>query len=214
MKKILLSLILGLTAVAGMAQTSKTYNEKLVVTVNSISTDSIAVPIQITKNENGSCDFLLKNFCLISKEEGSEEADTLGVGTIELKGVAMQEEGGITNIQTNQTIAIVPGDDPRISSWLADKEEGQEEGMLDNVPIVLKGKLSETDLYVNIDIDMTDAIGQLINVVVGQEKKITTSIQGVKNDYKNKNAIYTLSGMQVTEAVKGVYIINGKKVIK
>ena len=86
--------------------------------------------------------------------------------------------------------------------------------MLDNVPIVLKGKLSETDLYVNIDIDMTDAIGQLINVVVGQEKKITTSIQGVKNDYKNKNAIYTLSGMQVTEAVKGVYIINGKKVIK
>ena len=88
MKKILLSLFLGLTAVAGMAQNTKTYNEKLVVTVNDVPTDSIPANIQITKNEDGTCDFTLKNFCLISEDEGV--IDTTGVGTINLKGVKME----------------------------------------------------------------------------------------------------------------------------
>lgn len=211
MKKILLSLILGLTAVAGMAQTSKTYNEKLVVTVNEVPTDSIPANIQITKNEDGTCDFSLKDFCLISEDEG--EIDTTGVGTINLKGVKMETKDGINNIATNQTIAIVPGDDPKIDYWLA-----SEKGLLDAVPIVLTGKFDDTNLYVNIDIDMT-SLEQKINVVVGQEKKIT-SISAVTKDNTDtsKTSIYNLDGMRMSATranlFKGIYIINGKKVIK
>ncbi len=211
MKKILLSLFLGLTAVAGMAQTTKTYNEKLVVTVNGDSTDSIPTNIQITKNEDGTCDFALKNFCLITEDEGV--IDTTGVGTIELKGVQMENEDGINKISTNQTIAIVPGDDPKIDYWLA-----SEEGMLDAVPIVLTGKIDNSNLYVNIDIEMV-SLGQTINVVVGQEKKVT-SISAITKGIADtsKTSIYTLDGMRqsATDAnlSKGIYIINGKKVIK
>mgnify|MGYP004462507395 CR=1 FL=1 len=211
MKKILLSLFLGLTAVAGMAQTTKTYNEKLVVTVNDVPTDSIPANIQITKNEDGTCDFTLKNFCLISEDEGV--IDTTGVGTINLKGVKMETKDGINNITTSQTIAIVPGDDPKIDYWLASID-----GMLDAVPIVLTGKFDDTNLYVNIDIDMV-SLGQTINVVVGQEKKVT-SISTITNNNMSasKKAIYTLNGIRqsTTEAnlSKGIYIIDGKKVIK
>ena len=206
MKKILLSLILGLTAAAGMAQTTKTYNEKIVVTVNGDSTDSIPTNIQITKNNDGTCNFALKNFCLITEDEGV--IDTTGVGTIELKGVRMSTEDGINKISTHQTIAIVPGDDPKIDYWLA-----SEEGLLDQVPIVLAGKFSEDNLYVNIDIDMT-SLDQVINVVVGQENKVVSSIKAIANTATSQKAIYTLSGIRTKNAQNGIFIINGKKVIK
>ncbi len=206
MKKILLSLILGLTAVAGMAQSTKTYNEKIVVTVNGDSTDSIPANIQITKNEDGTCDFSLKNFCLITEDEGV--IDTTGVGNIDLKGVQMETENGINKITTNQTIAIVPGDDPKIDYWLA-----SEEGLLDQVPIVLAGKFSEDNLYVNIDINMT-SLDQVINVVVGQENKVVSSIKTIANTATSKSAIFTLSGIRTNTAKSGIFIINGKKVIK
>lgn len=209
MKKILLSLFLGLTAIAGMAQTTKTYNEKLVVTVNDVPTDSIPANIQITKNEDGTCDFTLKNFCLISEDEGV--IDTTGVGTINLKGVKMETKDGINNITTSQTIAIVPGDDPKIKYWLASID-----GMLDAVPIVLTGKIDDTNLYVNIDIEMV-SLGQTINVVVGQEMKVTSINTITNNNTKiSKRTIYTLNGIPTTNnnLSKGIYIINGKKVIK
>lgn len=213
MKKILLSLFLGLTAVAGMAQTTKTYNEKLVVTVNNVSTDSIPANIQITKNTDGTCDFSLKNFCLITKDEDEGVTDTTGVGTIVLKGVKMDTQDGINNISTEQTIAIVPGDDPKHDYWLA-----EEEGLLDEVPIVLSGKFSEDNLYVNIDIDMV-ALEQKINVVVGQEKNVTTSINSVNacNENNHSIVVYTINGIRIANSnalPKGIYIIDGKKIIK
>lgn len=42
----------------------------------------------------------------------------------------------------------------------------------------------------------------------------TTGISSVENNAKTASAIYTLDGRKVKSAVKGVYIINGKKVIK
>lgn len=211
MKKILLSLILGLTAVAGIAQNTNTYDEKIVVTVNEIPTDSIPANIQIIKNEDGTCDFTLKNFCLISEDDGV--IDTTGVGTINLKGVKMDTKDGINNIETSQTIAIVPGDDPKIEFWLASID-----GMLDKVPIVLTGKFDDTNLYVNINIEMV-SLEQTINVVVGQEKKVTSINTITNNNTKaSKKAIYTLNGtyLPTTNAnlSRGIYIINGKKVIK
>ena len=87
--------------------------------------------------------------------------------------------------------------------------------MLGEVPIKLSGKLSATHLYVNIDIDMQELLGQIINVAVGQSKNVVSGINGVKvNTNVPTSAIYTLSGLRVNKASKGVYIINGKKVIK
>lgn len=203
MKKTLLTFCLSLCALCGMAQTQTNYNEKLVVTVNNVSSDSIPAAITVVDNGDGTCDFSLKNFMMIDDES------LMPIGNVDLKGVKMETVDGISNISANQSIVIQPGDDPNYGEdeWVGP--------MLDEVPIVLTGKLTATALYVNIDIDMRESLLQIINVVVGQEQNVTTGINGVKvTPSTNATAIYTLGGVRVNKAIKGVYVINGKKVIK
>lgn len=203
MKKTLLTFCLSLCALCGMAQTQTNYNEKLVVTIDNVSTDSIPAAITVVDNGDGTCDFSLKNFMLVAGES------SMPIGNVDLKGVKMEKVDGVSNISTNQNIVIQPGDDPNYGEdeWIGPD--------LDEVPIVLTGKLTATALYVNIDIDMSESLQQVINVVVGQEKNVTSGINGVKvNPSTNATAIYTLGGVRVNKVTKGVYVINGKKVIK
>lgn len=202
MKKTLLTFCLSLAALCGMAKTQTNYNEKIVVTIDGTSSDSIPAAIIVVDNGDGTCDFSLKNFKLV-------EGETLmHVGNIDLKGVSMTEQDGVTTINTDQSILIQPGDEPNVN------EEEWAGPMLGEVPIKLSGKLSATHLYVNIDIDMQESLGQ-INVAVGQSKNVVSGINGVKvHSNVPSSAIYTLSGLRVNKASKGVYIINGKKVIK
>lgn len=203
MKKTLLTFCLSLCALCGMAQTQTNYSEKLVVTIDGNSTDSIPAAITVVDNGDGTCDFSLKNFIL------ADDQSSVAIGNVDLKGVKMEKVDGVSNISTNQNIVIQPGDDPNYGedAWLGP--------ILGEVPIVLTGKLTATALYVNIDIDMSETLEQVINVVVGQEKNITTGIGSVKvTPSTNATAIYTLGGVRVSKATKGVYVINGKKVIK
>lgn len=203
MKKTLLTFCLSLCALCGMAQTQTNYNEKLVVTIDNVSTDSIPAAITVVDNGDGTCDFSLKNFMLVAGES------SMPIGNVDLKGVKMEKVDGVSNISTNQNIVIQPGED---SNYGEDEWIGPGLG---EVPIVLTGKLTATALYVNIDIDMSETLEQVINVVVGQEKNITTGIGSVKvTPSTNATAIYTLGGVRVSKATKGVYVINGKKVIK
>lgn len=41
-----------------------------------------------------------------------------------------------------------------------------------------------------------------------------TGIYVIENNTKNNDAIYNINGQRVSNATKGIYIINGKKVIK
>lgn len=201
MKKTLLTFCLSLCALCGMAQTQTNYDEKLVVTVNNISTDSIPAAITVVDNGDGTCSFTLRNFHLIDGESD------IAVGNVQLDGVKMETKDGISTISTNQSILIKNGDDPSVGYWMGPD--------LGEVPIVLSGKLTATALYANIDIDMSESLNQVINVVVGQERNITAGIGGVKvTPTANAAIIYTLGGVRVGKATKGVYVINGKKVIK
>ncbi len=203
MKKTLLTFCLSLCALCGMAQTQTNYNEKLVVTIDNVSTDSIPAAITVVDNGDGTCDFSLKNFMLVAGES------SMPIGNVDLKGVKMEKVDGVSNISTNQNIVIQPGEDSKYGEdeWIGPG--------LGEVPIVLTGKLTATALYVNIDIDMSESLGQIINVVVGQEKNVISGINGVKvTPSTNATTIYTLGGVRVSKATKGVYVINGKKVIK
>lgn len=203
MKKTLLTFCLSLAALCGMAQTQTNYNEKLVVTVNGISTDSIPAAITVVNNGDGTCDFSLKNFVMVLG------TDTMAIGNIDLKKVQMEEKDGVTLITTDQSIEIQPGDDPKFEEdeWFGPN--------LGEVPIKLSGKLTASALYVNIDIDMTSLLGQTINVVVGQADNVVSSINTTKVALATQSTtIYNLNGLRVNKANKGVYIINGKKTVK
>ena len=84
----------------------------------------------------------------------------------------------------------------------------------------LNGKLRKNALYVNIDIDMMSTLQQIIKVVVGSEKAVTGIADVVAPATPARTSgVYTLSGIRVADSLsaklpKGVYVVNGKKVIK
>jgi hypothetical protein len=207
MKKTLLLAAFGLFSLAGFAQTSKTYTDDLIVTINEVSAPAQKSNIDFVNHENGTCDFILKNFCLGEGEE------VIYVGNIELKNVTLTagEEYNTFNVQ--QTITIQPGDDAS-KEWLGP--------ILGQVPIDMKGKISEDQLYCTIDIDMTSTLGQTIEVTFGSD--IMTGITHVSVTTDKLVDVYSLAGALLRSHVapenalnglqSGVYVVNGKKVIK
>lgn len=207
MKKTLLLAAFGIFSLAGFAQTSKTYTDDLIVTINDQSTPAQKSNIDFVNHEDGTCDFVLKNFCL---DEGE---DVLYVGNIELKNVELVSGDSYNTFETKQIINILPGDDSS-KEWFGP--------MLGNVPIDMQGKINEEQLYCTIDIDMMSSLGQMIKVTFG--KDITTGITHVSVTAEKLVDVYTLNGTLLRSRVSsenalnglqpGVYVVNGKKVVK
>lgn len=210
MKKTLLLAAFGIFSLASFAQTSKTYTDDLVVTINEVSTPAQKSNIDFVNHEDGTCDFVLKNFCLALGGE------VMPVGNIELKGVDLVTGDSYNTFETKQTINILPGNDPDIpeEDWIGPD--------LEDVPIDMQGKINEEQLYCTIDIDMTSTLGQMIKVTFG--KDITTGITHVSVTTEKLVDVYALNGALLRSRVSsenalnglqpGVYVINGKKVIK
>lgn len=207
MKKTLLLAAFGIFSLAGFAQTSKTYTDDLVVTINEQSTPAQKSNIDFVNHENGTCDFVLKNFCLGEGEE------VLYVGNIELKNVELVSGDSYNTFETNQTITIQPGDDAN-QTWLGP--------MLGEVPIDMQGKINEEQLYCTIDIDMMSTLQQIIKVTFG--KDIVTGVTTITVEGNQFVNVYALNGTLLRKEVKqqdalndlqsGIYVVNGKKVIK
>ena len=157
---------------------------------------------------DGTVTFSLKNFMLVADE------GVIPVGNIVLSGIKLGEGEGYQTISTTQTIRIEAGQSDSIATeeWLGP--------LLGEVPIVLNGKLRKNALYVNIDIDMMSTLQQIIKVVVGSEKAVTGIADVVAPATPARTSgVYTLSGIRVADSLsaklpKGVYVVNGKKVIK
>ena len=170
------------------------YTDNLVVTIDGESTDPQETSIIVEQNANGTYNLALNNFVL---------GGMIQVGNIVLDGITVTESNGIKSFQTSQEIFITAG-------------EGNEEDwmgpMLGAIPVSLTGKMDTENLYCTIDIDMSEALGQMINVVFGDESKVT-SIENITIE-NSASAIYDLTGRKVNEiTTAGIYIVNGKKVL-
>lgn len=185
---------------------AQNYNEQLIVTINGESTDSIPAAITVVEREDGLIDFTLTNFMLVTGE------DAMPIGNIKLVGIEVTAHDSYKEIKTSQNIVIEPGDIPNVpaESWL-----GQ---YLGEVPIALEGILTDTRLYATIDIDMMASLGQVIQVVVGNATNTSIS-QTVTTRPTQAQGVYTLQGIRVADQLsdalpKGLYIVNGKKILK
>lgn len=203
MKKFLLTLSLCFAAFAAMAQ--KQYTEKIVVTLNEVSFPEATSTLSVTTNDNGTCDFVLPNFLLPSPEPG---ADSMYVGTIDLKGVKMVKGEKANKISTDTNIEILPGNMEGVMTeqWIGP--------MLGPVPIKLDGELTDTDMSATIHIAMLN-----MNIVVVIGEPIQSGIGQVAVQQSANKAVYSLSGVRVANAwsnalPKGIYIVGGKKVVK
>lgn len=181
------------------------YSEDLVVTVNEVSTNPQLAHITVTRNkENTLCDFTLKNFAL------SDGESNIPVGNITLKGVTMKDMGNYYALSTSQTITIKEGDDETVSDWMGP--------LLGEVPVEFTGKMTDTQLYASIDIDMQSSLGQTIKVVVGSHMTGIDTVSGT-SAAPPATGVFTLNGTRVADTLtpalpKGVYIVNGKKIVK
>ena len=135
----------------------KEYTDNLVVTINDESTQPQPTTILFRDNGDGTCNFALNNFCL------GAGADAIGVGNIKVNNLTLEPKAGFDALTFTGIINISKGDDPNIPAdeWLGP--------MLGDVPLVLKGEVSDDKIYVSIDIDMTSSLDQMIYVKLGTD---------------------------------------------
>ena len=193
MKKFLLSMAVALTAMFATAQT-KTYTDELVVTINGIASDPMQTTINVEPKADGTYTLSLLNFIMVSGE------DVIPVGNIVVPGISYQTADGIDNFASKQTVPLTAGDSEEASFWLAD--------MLTEITIDLDGKMTDGSLYCTIDIDLTEALGQVIGVKFGKDIKVARSYED--------DLVVTINGMStqqratinVDEKVDGTYTLS------
>ena len=172
-------------AVAAIAARATDYNVPVTVTVNGVSSEQTGV---FTVNENnGLYDINLKNFMLQSSD------GPMGVGNVELKGIKPYQDGNTTLLVTNDIVTITPGDDPSVPFWLA--------GMLPPVNIDLRGKIEDDRLRCYIDIDLTEAMGQVIQVAIGNGYQIAN--QGFETWHATTDSFVEPNGWHSFESGTG-----------
>ncbi len=191
MKKVLLSFFMAITTVVAMAQTTN-YTDNLVVTIDGESTEPQETTIVVEQNADGTYKLSLNNFILGEAK----------VGNIVVNNIAVTENNNIKSFEVSQNINITAGEG-NAEDWM-----GPELGA---IPVSLTGKMDAANLYCSIDIDMSEMLGQTINVVFGEEAKVT-SIENIVAENGAK-VIYDITGREVKEITNaGIYIVNGKKV--
>lgn len=201
MKKFLLAIaMLCGIATANAQQTEAVYNDDLYVTVNGETTGPYDATVNVKLNENGTIRFSLDNFML-----KTEDTD-LPVGNIVVDNLAVTPVSEtILGFNFQGIINIQDGSDPDIDLWAGPG--------LGDLPTLLSGVLSAEKLYVVIDIDAQELLGDVIHVEFGKEENVT-AVKAVKADQKKFVGAFDLAGRKVSDNFKGIRIVNGKKVVR
>lgn len=176
-------------------ETGASYTDELVVKINiSEGTETKVIPsstININKNTDGTYKLSIKDFVLAP---GIELGDVIADN---LTGVT---EGEYTTIKMNQ-VPVVIGNETYAAA-------------LGDLKINLDAKFTADKLYALIDLDVK-ALNQVVNVIFGSPFTETGIDHVSVKNHSGINQVYEIGGQHVNRAsVPGLYIINGKKVIK
>lgn len=200
MRKLLLTMACALMSMVSMAQMTKPFEDDLVITINGESTAPQKNTVYLTLNEDNTCNFALNNFML---DDGEDNIMPVGNIFIENLPMSLSEEGYYT-FSYDDNLIITEGDLEGADTWLGP--------MLGEIPLKLTGKATMDKVYVTIDIDMVETLGQNIYVTFGSDFG-TTAIKAIQNCQKTAVA-HDLTGRPVSKDFKGIRIINGKKVVR
>lgn len=135
-----------------MTAQSKDYTDQLLVLVNGEGSTQEAT---ISVNEqNGLYNLSLRNFILKTGET------PVPVGNVEMKGIKPETAGNAIFLRTSQNVTIANGDLPEVATWMGP--------MLGELPVQMTAVLEGDGLRALIDLDLTNLLGQVINVAFGQ----------------------------------------------
>jgi hypothetical protein len=83
------------------------------------------------------------------------------IGDISITGITMEHVDTVKVFETEQRITIAASDNEE--SWLGP--------MLGELPITLKGKMTDNTLYCVIELDLTESMGQVVKIEFGEDIK-------------------------------------------
>ena len=176
MKKFLLTFAVALTAMFATAQTTS-YTDNLVVTIDGDSTEPQETTIIVAENADGTYCLSLNNFVL---------GGMVQVGNIVVDNIQATDNHGIKEFATVQNINITAGEG-NADDWLGP--------MLGEVPVDIKGKMTDEKLYCTIDIDMSATLEQVIYVTFGTEFEVEKKPLEVV-------AVYPSETVEVLDAIR------------
>lgn len=169
----------------------RSYTDQLVISINEQTTEPLETTI-IVEYKNGVCTLALKNFAL---------GEQLPVGDIVVTDIAVTNNNGIKEFETTQNIVIAESEG--VAGCIGPG--------LGELPVSLKGKMTNDKLYCTIMLDLVDKGLGIINVIFGED--IESGIENIVAD-DNNAMIFDLSGRSIKAvSTPGIYIINGKKVL-
>lgn len=179
-----------------------TFVDNLVITINGESTDAQEAMVYLVMNEDGTCVFVLKNFCL----DGGD-GNIMPVGNIVVPGLIpnFSADGANATMSYDGNLVITAGDLEGIDEWVGP--------MLGEIPLKISAKSNMEKIYVTIDIDMMESLGQIIYVTFGSDyEAVVDAINKLTSEQKGQT--YDLQGRRVQHPLQGLYIQNGKKVMR
>ena len=176
-------------------ETGTSYTDDLVVKVNAAGEESSTTlpssTINISQNTDGTYKLSIKNFAL---GPGMELGDVIADN---LTGVT---EGEYTTIKMNDVPVTIGNEMFAVA--------------VGDLKINLDAKFTADKLYALIDLNVT-LLNQVVNVIFGSPFTETGIDHVSVKNYSGINQAYEIGGQHVNRAsVPGLYIINGKKVIK
>lgn len=151
MKKIFTFLAAALFAATVNAEN---YTGKLKVNVNGAEADLGNTTVDMTATGSDACSFTLKNFTFV---EGETE---MPVGTINLKGILLEQKGLVKTFYGRQDLTIDNGDDPNVGFWMGP--------VLGEMPIFIQGTVYNGKMNAVILIDANKNNLGVIKVYFGE----------------------------------------------
>ena len=200
-------------AACALFASAKDYTDQLTVSINGMSTPPKETTISVEELNNGQISIVLKNFIL-----EMPGADPIYVGHIYVENVDLTPADGYNSFSLSQRqVRATAGD---LEGVLPDQWIGQD--------------LSDAGLFIDMDGKITDSkfyctLGLMfgildIDVVFGTDE-FPSGIRSAQTANPNKLVdVYSILGVRVKSSVKqaealdglqrGIYIVDGKKVIK
>ena len=131
---------------------SDIYTAPLYVCVDGLFTTPQNADVLVETLDNGNINFVLKNFVL------GEGETAMPIGNIVVENLEVTADN---TFSFNNIINIQNGDDENQPFWMG--------SLLGDIPLDMTGMFADGKVYVDIDIDMMDAIGQVIKVHLGDD---------------------------------------------
>lgn len=184
------------------------YTESVVSYQNDVVVESTAGGVNVEMLNDGTMLLSLKDYSLYVEEEG-----LLPLGNIMLSRVRYTTNGKITEFSSEEDVVFKNGT-PNDTGWFG--------SVLGFVPTKVSGKLDGDKFYCTIEMATAEMLGANLKIVVGAADNVTniSSVAIANNNVSVYRPDGTLvhSGAWQSEILKmlpkGLYIVNGKKIIK